>query len=396
MKVLHIIPSVSPLRGGPSKAIIEMAQALMTENVDIEIATTNDDGPNELDVCLGKLTTYSDVPIRFFKRWSPPISALREFAFSYSFVSWLRKNIHDYDLIHVHAIFSFTSSYAMWLARKKGIPYIIRPIGQLETWSLSQSKGRKNLFMALFERKNLIEASAIHYTAASEQTQANHNIQELNPKAGVVVPLGINQAELIDDAKTQLRQTYSIAQDRVVFLYLSRLHKKKGLELLLESFAQIRKKNWSLIIAGEGEERYAKDLSQKIKDLDLTADCQMVGFVSGKEKDLLLQGSDFYALTSYSENFGISVLEALASGTKAIVSNEVALSTYIKSRQLGHVCELSTDAITQCLHSALEHSDYDSTSVRSQTLNDYGWPKMANQLKERYLSIKTNTKIDHR
>ena len=82
MRVLHIIPSVSPVRGGPSKAVIDMVGALIVQGVDASIVTTNDDGANELDVPLSTPTRYKDVPVIFFKRWSPMVPALREFAFS--------------------------------------------------------------------------------------------------------------------------------------------------------------------------------------------------------------------------------------------------------------------------------------------------------------------------
>ena len=387
MRVLQVIPSVSPLRGGPSKAVIDMTRALIAKGVNVEIATTNDDGPNKLDVTTKELIDFSDVPVRFFERWSPTIESLREFAVSRSFSSWLKEHIDNYDVVHIHAIFSFTSSYTMWLARKKGIPYVVRPIGQLESWSLAQSKLRKKVFLALFERKNLAAAAAIHYTAASEQAQAAKNIKQLDSKLGVVIPLGIAKPELIQGAKSKLHHVYKIKKDRIVFLYLSRLHKKKGLELLLQAFSRVDQTKWSLIVAGEGSKEYTESINSKIKSLNLENNCQMVGFAVGEKKELLLQGSDFYTLTSYSENFGIAVLEALVSGTKTIVSHEVALSEFVASKDLGYVCELSMDAIEKVLNTSLNQSTYDSNNISSVALDSFGWPKIASQLKELYRSL---------
>ena len=385
LKVLHIIPSVSLARGGPSKAVIEMVSALRDNDVDAEIATTNDDAQNRLDVPLNKQTNYNGAPVIFFNRFSPTVSAIREFAYSNRFRKWLNKNIHLYDIIHVHAIFSFCSSYAMYLARKKNIPYIIRPIGQLEAWSLSQSKFRKQLYLKLIEKKNIVNANSIHFTAYSEQQQSLAALQ--NTFANQVIPLGINIAPEIEGARQKMLSRWSLNPNVINLLFLSRLHPKKGLERLLNALSKAQGPAFQLIIAGEGDDNYKKSLINLIKRLGLNEYCHLVGFVEGNDKQLLLQGSDLFILPSYSENFGIATLEAMASATPVIISNEVALSTEVKKYNLGWVTDLNEEELRKSIEQALTSSQrYKEIGAAAKDFADknFNWSTQANKLKKLY------------
>ncbi len=392
MKVLHVIPSVSPLRGGPSKAVIEMVKALIEVGVEAEIATTNDNGSKVLNVPLNELSEFHQAPVRFFKRYSPPVNMVREFAYSGDFRHWLKVHISDYDVIHVHAIFSFTSSYAMYLARSRNIPYIIRPIGQLEHWALSQSQWRKQLFLSLFERKNILGASAIQFTADSERQQALTTLPELkrNDRARAI-PLGINPSPIRKDASQTIRQRYAIPAGKKVLLYLSRLHKKKGLELIIDALKHTGNEGWYLLIAGDGEPSYVSQIMQKVQQNQLQKRCSFIGFIEGENKQTLLQGADLFALTSYSENFGIAVLEALESGTPVLISKDVALSSVVESEQLGLVCDTNIESIAKALQIGLEDISDLGERARSYVSTNYHWPVIAAQLNALYKELSLST-----
>lgn len=383
MRVLHVIPSLAPCRGGPSKAAIGMVAALNKQGICAEIATTNDNGDQILDVPLNQLVEFEGVPTRFFSRYSPKIRAVREFAFSESFRRWIDQNLEQYDVVHVHAIFSFTSTYAMLCARRRGIPYVIRPIGQLEQWAIKQSKLRKQLYLSIIERKNLLNASMIHCTAQSEKRQA---LEVIHHQSMEVIPLGLPLPEIIGDARNKLIEKYSLRTQDKIILYLARLHPKKGLELLIEALSQIET-GWQLLIVGDGDPAYVEKLHQIVEQEKLNSNVRFTGFLKGKDKNLALQGADFYALTSFSENFGISVLEAMASDTPVMISSGVALSKEIAELNLGTVCECDVESISTSLKTML--SDCSFESGRSVVEQHFSWDSVSRQLIEKYREIFT-------
>lgn len=395
MKILHIIPSIAPVRGGPSHAILAMVKALREQDIDAEIATTNDNGQDLLDVTLQQRTEYEEVPVWFFPRYSPPVASLREFAFSGSLTIWLWQHVAEYDLLHIHAIFSYPSTAAMAIARHKNVPYIVRPLGQLCQWSLQQSAAKKQLYLTLIERVNLNQAKALHLTSQQEKQE----VSQLSLKtSNFILPHGLSVPIKIPDARHQLRQLLNIPVDEPVILFMSRLHPKKGLDYLIPALGKLVEQRFTFVLAGSGSPGYETEINTLLVTSGIQNRTYCSGFVNGDLKDLLLQGADLFALTSYSENFGVAVLEALAVGLPVVVTPEVALASVVKQHQLGYVPELNVNAIASAIKDCLNHPQQSKEigeRARKLIRENYTWDSIATQMLEVYSTIINKATFPH-
>lgn len=385
MRVLHVIPSISPLRGGPSRAVIDMVAALRLQDVDAAILTTNDHGLGQHpELVTGRWQWHQGVPVLAFPRWSPPVAALREFAFSPALSLWLARHLKQYDLLHIHALFSYPSTSTMVQARWAGVPYILRSIGQLSPWSLAQSRGRKRLMLRLIERRNLEQAAALHFTTTAERDEAA--ALGLAPPS-LVLPLGVRGPDLLAAPAAVPKPSTPVR-----FLFLSRLHPKKQLEKLLEALALLQRQrpeaSWELAIAGDGEPRYVAALQEQTRELGIDTRCHWLGFVEGEAKWQALDAADWYVLPSAAENFGIAAVEALASGTPVILSPEVAVAADVDRAGAGLVCASDPEALAMTLATALVRP---SLSMRTSAFNlaesDFSWSTIALQLRDAYRQV---------
>lgn len=397
MKVLHVIPSVSPVRGGPSRAVLDMVFHLIQHGIDTEIVTTNDDGDRVLGVPFNHLVASGDVPellgpsvpIRFFPRYSPEIPSIREFALSGPLSSWLWKNLSQYDLIHVHALFSYPSTAAMAIARFQNVPYIIRPLGQLCEWSLQQQALKKQLYLRAIERANLRGSRALHFTSVLELQEAA--VQGFN-MPNFVLPHGVTMPTPIPHVRQVLRRRLQLPDQEKIVLFLSRLHPKKGLENLLQAWYQLPIDLGTLVIAGSGDASYEAAITQQINALGLASRVRQVGFVQGEEKDCLLQGADLFVLPSYSENFGIAVLEAMAAGLPVMIAPGVAIAGIVQDHNLGWVAEPTPAAIAQTITHAFSNpirTHLIGLRASAYVQQHYSWDAQVQSLIEHYHHLLT-------
>ncbi|HUQ80917.1 MAG TPA: glycosyltransferase [Gemmatimonadaceae bacterium] len=343
MRALHVIPSAAPGDGGPNVAVRALARGLVARGVDVTVATTNADGHGALDVPVDSPVIEDGVIYRFFARTMPG-----SWKFSWPLTRWLWAHAGAYDVVHVHALFSYATIPGCRAALHAPVPYIVRPLGTLSEWSLGHRAWKKRPYYALLERSHLDMAAAIHVTSAAEA----EDVARLGyGERARVIPLGVDVTE-----PPPVRDRPD--SDRPLeLLFLSRLHPKKNVPLLLRALASTppSPRAVRLTIAGDGEGGYRAELEALATSLGVADRVRFVGQVGGDDKRRLLSASDCFVLPSAHENFGIAVAEALGAGLPVIVTPGVALAPDVEAAGAGLVTDATEEALASAIGWATEH-----------------------------------------
>lgn len=303
---------------------------------------------------------------------------------------WLSEHVRSFDVVHIHAVFNHACVAAANACRKFHVPYIIRPLGSLDPWSMKQKRVRKHVFWRVTGRSMLEEAANVHYTTAAEREAVETSLGLNN---GVVVPLGVDaETAGSPDSDDVFREFPELASGRYV-LVLSRFHPKKALDVLIDAFLTALESkqidSWRLVLAGDGPADYVRLLHRKVAAANAENRVCFTGWVDGDRKRQLLRRASLLALTSRQENFGVCVMEALSSSVPVIVSRHVNLADEIRTARAGWVTEVGRHEIARTLVQAL--SSEEDRAIRGSAgklLSErYRWPAVARELLSVYSSI---------
>jgi glycosyltransferase involved in cell wall biosynthesis len=366
LKVLHVIPTLDPKLGGPCSAVIGMSKHLVERDVaPVIVATTT--GPQwQSD---GVPTTQT--PVENFRVFPASFYCSPELA------RWLEKRVRDFDILHVHTIFNFPSALACRVARHHGIPYIVRPCGMLDPWSLAQGRLKKSIWLRLIERANLSGACAVHFTSDEERLAA---LNFTGNAPCVVIPLGI-------DIPIQQPAGPIAAKKRILFL--SRLHPKKGVEHLVEALSELRlRDDFIFVIAGSGEAAYERHLRRLVFEAGLDTMTEWCGFVTGDKKETLFRGADIFVLPSYQENFGIAVAEAMAYGKAVVISDQVNIHSIVSNNNAGIVIRPNGESLASAIRRLLDDESLRKlcgANAVSAAFRYFSWDTITQELIDLYI-----------
>jgi glycosyltransferase involved in cell wall biosynthesis len=349
VKILHVIASADPRSGGPIEGILQQERGFAGK-------------------AKGEIVTLDDPAAPFLSDFPMVIHALGHnalngksqvlflrYKFSFKYILWLARNSSKYDAIVVHGLWNFTvHAAAMILPLMARDKYFVYPHGMMDPWFAKHSPLKhkaKRVSWLFFEGRLLAGAKAVFFTAEAERDLARGQFigQEYHER---VVGYGTSEPPA---ASGEQRKAFAVATPdlggRRYLLFLSRIHPKKGCDLLVRAFAAVaaERPELDLVIAGPDEGGLIPDLSALARELGVADRIHWPGMLVGDAKWGAYRGAEAFVLPSHQENFGVVVAEALACGIPVLTTNKVNIWRDIEAMGAGFIREDNEDGVVDLL-----------------------------------------------
>lgn len=385
MKVLHVISSLAPRAGGPTRVLQQLARVQAAAGMQVTICTSNADNPS------GTLPVPTDQPLRehgvtlcYHRIQFAPLLV------SLPMARWLHQHIGEFDIVHIHGLYRFPPSYAAWYANRRGIPYLIRPHGGLDPYLHQQSSVSvrlKRLYERLIDLPNLHHADAIQFTTRQEQ-QLTKPLQLRAP--AIIVPNGLDWSDFAElPARGAFRARLGLSAETPLLLFLGRINFKKGLDLLIPAFARLQKtiKEATLAIVGPDNEGLGVEVRRWCQQAGVQDRVHFSEHLPAEQVRQAYRDADLFVLPSYTENFGMTVIEAMACECPVVISDQVNICEDIRQAQVGRVVSLDAGEIGDTLREMLANPAATremATRGRAHVRKHYTWDTVSGQLTGEY------------
>jgi glycosyltransferase involved in cell wall biosynthesis len=298
------------------------------------------------------------------------------------------------SLIHLHTLWNAVSVSSYLVASRRRVPLVVSVRGALYPWSLAQGRTRKALAWRAFVRRGLQSAAFVHVTEPGEAEA----VRSLGVTTRLVtVPNGVEQVPAAE-LSTILRERSHRRSSGPTFLFLSRIHKKKGVDYLLHAWARSNavRLGARLVIAGPfASGAYEREIRGLAKDLGLDSDVKFLGMLTGDDKERAFRNADVFVLPSHSENFGVAIVEALARGLPVLTTRGTPWESIV-SRGAGWRVDLSVEQLASRINTIVELSAGRLTEMGergAELAKEYGWDAQAAKLVDEYRRVLA---VEHR
>ncbi|MGC9966113.1 MAG: glycosyltransferase [Syntrophobacteraceae bacterium] len=362
MRIIHSIHSIADQATGPSQAVHGFCDSLIKEGHDVTLATLD---------------------------WAPMVSSpayLKTFSLGFgpkrlgrspAMKSWLQEKVasREVDIFHSHSLWMMPTIYPGHLARKYGVPFVVSPHGTFSQYAMASGSRLKRIYWPLVQRPALRAVSCFHATGDLEYLD--------------IRGLGFSQPVAVIPNGVEVPRNYCRAEnsERRTLLYLGRLHEEKGVDTLLYAWKVVAEKfpEWELKIVGpdRGHLGVLKALTEKLG----LARIQFETELYGEAKDIEYSSADLYVIPSISENFAITVAEALANGTPVIATKGTPWSA-LEARDVGWWIDLGVDPLIGCLENVLKipRSKLQEMGLRGREWikDEFSWAKVATKIATTY------------
>lgn len=338
-KILHVVSSMDPVLGGVCKAVRTIATGLLASGIHNEVVSLDD-------------ANTAFIPQDAFKVHALGASN-NLWAYSPHLLPWLKHNLTRFDHVVVHGLWQY-SSYAVYLAiksieKQKRPKYMVMPHGMLDPY-FQKAEGRRLkairnwLYWAFIENKVINNANALLFTSEEEQQLAKQPFSPYHPRKECIVGLGVEPSPPhLPDMDGAFQNLCHGLNNRPFLLFLSRIHEKKGVDLLIKAYKALLQSEGVelpvLVIAGPGlETPYGQEIETLVSENEsLKNRVFFPGMLSGDAKWGAFYNCEAFVLPSHQENFGIAVVEALACGKPVLISSKVNIWREIEEKGAGLV-----------------------------------------------------------
>ena len=360
-RVLRVISSVNPNGGGPIEGAKQLYAPMQALGVDLEVACCDAPDAPWLASC-GLPVVHALGPARFGYAYAPRL------------LPWLRDNAPRFDAVIVNGIWQYHSLAVRQALAGTRVPYFVFTHGMLDPWfkrNYPLKHLKKWLYWPWGDYRVLRDARAVIFTCEEERLLARQSFWLYRANEAVTSYGTSSPPSNGDELAQRFVAAHLELQGKRIVLFLSRIHEKKGCDLLIDAFAKISKTNpdLHLVMAGPDQTGWASQLQTQATRLGIADRITWPGMLQGDDKWGAYFAADVFCLPSHQENFGIVVAEALACGKPVLISNKVNIWREIETHEAGIVRDDTLEGTEQMLQRWLELSDSENQQMALRARN---------------------------
>lgn len=386
MRVLHVTGCYAPATewGGVPAAVLGMSRALRGHGIDVEVVATTQRSRKDLPIIAAGRRDVEGIPTSYFQS----VHRMGRAFLAPALGPALHRCVRDFDIVHLHMLWTFPGITAARLCQLHRVPYVISLHGSLDPWALQQRRLEKRLFLALAERRNLEKAALLHMTLEAERLATPAWVQKL-PSAVIPLPIDLDPFLGLGDPTIRAR-SYDV-------LVMARIHPMKGFDILVPAMRKVlsSEPRARLLVAGSDEGGYLAQVRCLVRDAGMTNEVVFMGHLDAAARAQALASAAVLAAPSYRENFCLSVAEGMAAGLPVVISDKVNLSDDVVAAGAGHVVPLDSERLATALLALLsspQQRERMGAAGRDLVQQRYAPSKVAARLAEAYQAVVADRK----
>ena len=369
MKILNVIGSVNTRHGGTTDHVFSCSRAWSRLGCECHILCLDPPSSDYIKNSPVKTFALGEEPTSGFQKFARRRLNISRYGYTPNLRRWFDENAKNYDAIILNGLWNYTS-YGSWLAlRSSSTPYYVCPHGMLDPWLRRVAPWRQMIrraFWTLFEKNVIKDTAGIFFASEEELRIACEAYSVPREKCRVV---GYGTEDIVGDPETQkaaFLARFPQLRDKRLILFLGRIHQKKGIDLLIKAFGGVaeRHRDFDLVIVGPDDSALTPSLHKLATRLGVERRIHWAGMLTGNEKWGAFRCSEFFALPSHQENFGIAVVEAMAAAVPVLISDRVNIWTEVKAGRAGHIVSANVAGVTEGLDKMCSLSETEMRDMR--------------------------------